>query len=268
MAPKKDFVGVSGSGSVQWTISDEWQLGLSVSRAERAPATEELFSNVEGSGPDEWIVHAATGAIELGNPDIDTEVSNNVDLSGRWAGNSHSIDLAIFYNDFRDYINLLNTGVSVGEAPVLRYAQQDAKFHGFEFNSEFEIAMIADGKLSIVIFGDSIRGELNAGGDVPRLPPDRLGARLVWRGDSAELWGRVIDASAQHRPGNNEEPTDAYTRWDLGVDYQLPLGGSDLTVFFEFKNISDEEIRLSTSFLRDVAPEAGRSVELGFRLMM
>ena len=26
----------------------------------------------------------------------------------------------------------------------------------------------------------------------------------------------------------------------------------------EFNNITDEEIRLSTSFLRDVAPEAGR----------
>jgi iron complex outermembrane receptor protein len=31
------------------------------------------------------------------------------------------------------------------------------------------------------------------------------------------------------------------------------------------RNLADEEIRLSTSFLRDVAPEAGRSVEAGLR---
>ena len=40
---------------------------------------------------------------------------------------------------------------------------------------------------------------------------------------------------------------------------------SNLMTFLKFKNITDEEIRLSTSFLRDVAPEAGRSVELGIR---
>ncbi|MFT6957457.1 MAG: iron complex outermembrane receptor protein, partial [Halieaceae bacterium] len=36
-------------------------------------------------------------------------------------------------------------------------------------------------------------------------------------------------------------------------------------LFLKLKNISDEEIRLSTSFLRDIAPEAGRSIEAGVR---
>lgn len=240
---------------------------MALSRAERAPATEELYSNVEATGPDEWVVHAATDAIELGDVDLDTEVSNNIDLSAHWSGNGHFIDVALFYHDFSDYINLLNTGLAVDGTPVLRYAHDDAEFYGIEVNTEFELLALTQGRLALGLFGDSIRGKLDNAVDVPRLPPDRVGARLDWSDDRMLLWTRLIRAGAQDRPGENERPTDAYTRWDLGAEYRMPLDSRELTLFLDFKNITDEEIRLSTSFLRDVAPEAGRSVELGVRLM-
>lgn len=126
---------------------------------------------------------------------------------------------------------------------------------------------LTQGRLALGLFGDSIRGKLDNAVDVPRLPPDRVGARLDWSDDRMLLWTRLIRAGAQDRPGENERPTDAYTRWDLGAEYRMPLDSRELTLFLDFKNITDEEIRLSTSFLRDVAPEAGRSVELGVRLM-
>ncbi len=47
--------------------------------------------------------------------------------------------------------------------------------------------------------------------------------------------------------------------------YRPPLGSTALTLSLKLNNVSDEEIRLSTSFLRDVAPEAGRSLEAGIR---
>jgi len=115
------------------------------------------------------------------------------------------------------------------------------------------------------VFGDVIRGELDSGADIPRLPPRRVGLRLAWQSEQLELWGRVLDAAEQDRPGLNEEPTEAYTRWDAGVDFRPRWADGGLTLFLSLNNISDEEIRLSTSFLRDVAPEAGRSVEAGLR---
>ena len=66
-------------------------------------------------------------------------------------------------------------------------------------------------------------------------------------------------------PSSNEVPTEGYTRWDLGIDYALPLGRSELITFLNLNKITDEEIRLSTSLLRDVAPEAGQSLEPGLR---
>ncbi|GHD35494.1 hypothetical protein GCM10007053_22470 [Halioglobus pacificus] len=116
------------------------------------------------------------------------------------------------------------------------------------------------------VWADYIRGELDSGDDVPRLPPMRIGGRLSWVSDRLDIWTRVVDADDQDRAGENEEETKGYTRWDAGADYRLGVADSEMVLFLAVNNITDEEIRLSTSFLRDVAPEAGLSVEMGLRL--
>ena len=264
----KNFSPLSLSGSILWSVSERWRLGLALSRAERAPAIEELFSNVEGSGPDNWVLHAATGAIELGNADLNNEISSNLDLTLSWTVNGHSVETTVFYNDFSDYINLANTGQEVEHSPVLIYAQDDAKFYGVEIESEFYMGTLGGGDISLALFADSIRGVLGNGESAPRLPPLRISGRLDWSNQSWGLWTRVMNAAEQERSGENEAATDGYTRWDLGGDYRLPLKSKELLLFASVKNISDEEIRLSTSFLLDVAPEAGRSLELGIRLTL
>lgn len=265
VAESRDFDAISASGSALWDVADNWSLSLALSRAERAPSIEELYSNVENDSPESWVTHAATNSIEIGNPDLDTEVSNNADLSLRWDNGTHYVQLTTYHNEFDDYISLENTGLELDEAPVLAYAQSDATFKGVELDSEFTLGSIGDGQVMLKVFGDATRGELDNGDDVPRLPPRRIGGRLAWSADVLEVWGRVIDAAEQDRPGVNEEATPGYTRWDAGVDYRLGVGDSDITLFLSLNNLTDEDIRLSTSFLRDVAPEAGRSVEAGLR---
>ena len=50
------------------------------------------------------------------------------------------------------------------------------------------------------------------------------------------------------------------------ANYRFRLASErELLVFLKWKNIGDDEIRLSTSFLRNFAPEAGQSLELGMR---
>ncbi len=259
------FNALSASASALWTISESWQVGAALSRAERAPSTEELYSNVEALDNDSLVVHAATNAIEIGSVDLDTETSNNLDVSVDWLGDGHYASVTVFYNDFRDYIGLLATGVEVDEVPVFAYAQEDARFYGVEVDTRFTLGNVAGGDLYLGLFGDIMRGELDNGDDVPRLPPQRIGGRLSWSSDSWQAWGQVVDAADQDRAGPNEEETQGYTRWDIGVDYRLPVGSGELVTFVNFNNLTDEEIRLSTSFLRDVAPEAGRSIEAGIR---
>ncbi|MCB1675915.1 MAG: TonB-dependent receptor [Halioglobus sp.] len=265
LADKRSFNSFSLSGSALWDVADDWQLGLALSRAERAPAIEELYSNAALSAPANWLVHAATDAIELGNPQLDTEVSRNIDLTIRWNSGAHQLHVTAFYNDFSDYIGLVNTGIELDHTPVMAYTQGDAEFYGVEFDSEFALAAPAGGRLLLEVFGDRVRGTLDTGADAPRLPPLRVGARLAWEGERLSLWTRVVDAADQDRPGVNEADTPGYTRWDLGADYRWPMGERNVELFAAVTNLGDDDIRLSTSFLRDMAPEAGRSLELGLR---
>ena len=53
----------------------------------------------------------------------------------------------------------------------------------------------------------------------------------------------------------------------MGAEYQVGLSDNELILFMEVENILDEQIRLSTSFLRDIAPESGVSVTAGLRFL-
>jgi len=228
---------------------------------------EELFSNLNNTG-EELVTHAATGIIEIGDPDMDEEVSLNADLSLNWQGERSYAELTLFYNTFSDYIFLLNTGTEIDETPVYVYEQDDADFYGVEFESSFDFASLAGGDLALGVFGDMTAGEFDSAGDVPRLPPMRIGSELSWRSDALGAYVRVLNADDQEDPGNFETETDGYTRWDAGIDYNVQFAGDTrLLAFVKWKNITDEEIRLSTSFLRNYAPQPGESIEAGVRLM-
>jgi iron complex outermembrane receptor protein len=264
---EQDFTSFSLSGAAIYTINPEWNLGIALSRSERAPSTEELFSNVDNTAADDNLVtHAATGVIEIGDPDLDEEVSLNADISLNWQGDGSWAQLTLFYNTFEDYIFLLNTGTEFEETPVYAYEQDDAEFYGVELESSFRLATVAGGDLALGVFGDMITGEFDDAGDVPRLPPMRIGGELSWRNNSLGAYVRVLNADDQDDPGDFETETDGYTRWDAGVDYRLQFAGdTEMLAFVKWKNISDEEIRLSTSFLRNFAPQPGESVEAGIR---
>ena len=263
---KEDFSSVSVSGSALWQFSDSWQAGISLSRSARAPATEELFANIEAMDSEELVTHPATGVIEVGDADLDEEVSLNVDLALQWHSGRSWAEVSLFYNRFDDYIFLLNSGEDVDEVPVYRYQQEDAEFVGLELESNFHLTDLGNGALFLGIRGDMISGEFDSNGDVPRLPPMRIGGKLSWTGEAFSTWVSVLNASDQQDSGNFETETDGYTRWDIGADYRFSMtDDSDLLVFMKWKNIGAEEIRLSTSFLRNYAPEAGESIEAGIR---
>ncbi|MEP0203614.1 MAG: TonB-dependent receptor [Halioglobus sp.] len=264
-ADEEDFTSFSASGSSGYAFSDAWSASVALSRSARAPATEELFSNIDNTG-ESLVTHAATGAIEVGDADLDEETSINIDASLNWQGDQSWAELTVFFNTFQDYIFLLNSGQFEDETPIYLYEQDDADFVGAEFESSFYLTELGPGSLMLGVFGDMISGEFDSAGDVPRMPPLRIGSELSWSGDAFNAFVRVINADDQDDAGDFETDTDGYTRWDAGVDYSFNLyGDTELLTFIKWKNIGDEEIRLSTSFLRNYAPQAGESVEAGIR---
>lgn len=263
---KESFNSLSLSASLLWQFSQHWNLGVALSSSERAPVTEELYSN-SGNGLGDYVAHVATGSIEVGSSDLDREKANNLDVTISYQRDRIDGYLTLFYNDFADYIFLANTGNEQDEVRVLEYQQQGAIFSGVEFEVNYFMGQFAGGDLELDLFGDWLSGELDRAGYVPRLPPEHLGSRLHFERGPVSAYLSVVRAGKQNNPGADESETDGYTRWDAGLSYRFSLHSSrELTGFVRLKNISDEKIRNATSFLRDVAPEAGRSVEAGLRL--
>jgi iron complex outermembrane receptor protein len=266
VAGGKSFNNLSASAGGTWKFAPDWSLGLALSHSERAPTVEELFSNVENE-PGDYVVHGATQSIEVGNPDLERETSRNIDLTLSYKRGRFDGYVTLFDNRFKDFIFLANRGaVGAEDAPVLLYSQEDAHFTGAEFNLTTLLAEIAQGRWSIDLYGDSVRGELDDSGDVPRMPPLRIGTRLKWDGAAFAAYAGVLHAASQDRAGEFETDTDGYNRVDAGIDYYLTMAEArDTQLFIRGTNLTNQTIRASTSFLRDYAPEPGRSIEAGFR---
>ncbi len=254
-----DHNATSISAGYHWSLEDVHQFSISASRSERAPSLEELFS--DGA-------HIANQSYDLGDQDLDLETSQNIDLGYQWqpaeTGVIRDLKINVFYNQIDDFIFQRNTGDEDHESEliVFAYEQEDAVFEGVEA----ELNLAFNDQFGLRLFGDAVRAEFDKGGDVPRISPDRLGAELTVE---QSLWFgslQVIEVSEQDRPGNGEESTDGYTRLDAQINVPLQIGSNSGLLFLRADNLLDEEIRHSTSFLREVAPEAGRSLTAGVRL--
>lgn len=98
------------------------------------------------------------------------------------------------------------------------------------------------------------------------MPPNRIGTELKYSDGVLSSSLSMLHGMAQNNSGENEFGSKSYTRWDIDVNYLLTKDSDgELELFSRIKNITNQEIRLATSFLRGFAPESGRSLELGAR---
>ncbi|WP_445356487.1 TonB-dependent receptor [Microbulbifer sp. ANSA002] len=264
-ASDRDYNLIGASATLQYFLAEHQHISFGATHSERAPVAEELFA--DGA-------HLAESRYLLGNNQLDKENGVNLELGyhhhNEAANGWHAarIEASVFYNQIGDYIYALNTGGEEEELPVYAYANRDATFYGAEASVTFPL----QGGHYVTLFGDMVRASFDdaiAGesSDVPRMPPLRMGLAL---GAEYDQWGwewRTVQAADQDRAGAYEEPTDGYTRMDLSAEYNLNIGGSDAVLFASARNLLDEEIRNSTSLLRDYAPAPGRSIEAGVRFI-
>ncbi|MDI1277044.1 TonB-dependent receptor [Methylobacter sp.] len=267
------YVPISGSASALWDITDRHQVSLAFTHSQRAPQIQELFSNG---------VHEATHSYELGNANLNKELSNNLDLGYRYKADWMTAELNLFHNWVGDYIYQQRTGdvfnrdsetmeavCSAGAScvPVVASRQTAAIFKGFEAQTVFPLMQNRYGAIDLTLFGDYTRGTFEQGGNVPRMPPLRYGLQLSYEKNDWSTNARLTRGEAQNHSGEHDSNTPGYLLLNLGAQYRLvSFGDSEVLLFAKGKNILNENIRNSTSYLRNFAPEPGRSAELGIRV--
>ena len=262
----RSFNGVSVSAGIGWAPRQDTRLGLSVSRTERPPAAEELFSN----GP-----HLATRGFDVGDPGLDPEIGLSVEAvirkrEGRFTGGINA-----FYTRFEDYIFLENIGPvdedgnpdPAGELMRREYRQSAADFYGGEVQLALE-AIRGDLFTGIVDFAlDYVRArEDRTEQPLPRIPPLRLKAGMEARSryldGRLELWW----VGEQDRTANFELPTDAHLLLNASLTLHPFPDEYDATLLVQGRNLTDEEARNHASFLKDFVPLPGRDVRVVLRV--
>lgn len=267
------------SGGVNYAYRDGYEAGVSVTRAERAPAVEELFAN----GP-----HLATNTFEIGNAALDTETSHNVDVYWHKTAGIWRLDVGLFYNDIAEFIfareqdangdgvadrveeDFAATGLVVDEDDallLLNQVQTDARLWGFELESSLTVFDDARGRLDWRLWSDYVEARLDDGSRVPRIPPLRYGTGLDWSRGGWSVDARLTRVSDQNEVSALETVTDGHTLLDVGVQYAIALPAERaLVLFARGSNLLDAEVRRHASFLKDVAPQPGASGMFGARL--
>lgn len=268
------YVPLSGSASALWAINDQQQLSLGYTHSQRAPQVQELFSDG---------FHYATRSYELGNANLGKEFSNNLDLGYRFNASWMTAEVNLFHNWVSDYIyqqrssstlfNAAEDGLQASNAlcgkcyPLLNTQQAAATFKGFEAKVIVPLMQNGYGALDVELFSDYTRGTFDSGADVPRMPPLRYGFQVSHEKNDWSSNIRLTRGEAQTHSGDNETVTPSYLLLNLGTQYRIAsLGEADVLVFAKGKNLLDESIRNSVSYLRNFAPEPGRSAELGIRV--
>src|SRR5690606_1475273 len=236
-------------------------LSANVTSTQRHPTATELYAN----GP-----HIAAGRFEIGDPALARERATTLDLAlkasvGTWEGT-----FSTFHSEYSRFIHATLTGELEGEddelLPVARFVQADARFTGFELELSPPPVETRFGTLASRFMADYVRARLAGGGDLPQIPPLRVGMELTLSRGRLRAGRSLSQYDRQDRVGANELPTGGYTRVDADIGWQLPAAGRHLLVFIGGRNLLDEEARRHASPLKDRVPLPGRSVIGGVRL--
>lgn len=265
--PSRSFNAYSGSAGVIFDVSNDTHIKLALSHAERAPAIEELYAEGE---------HLATRTEEQGNVNLRKERAQTIDLGFDHHMGRVDLEANVFFKQAKDYIFFdIEDFDEDHELFEGEYKQADAQFYGYEAAINVALKQTGDFRVSSRVFTDSVRGKFeNGGGNVPRMTPTRYGLSL--HGHYQKVAGSLsyIRAQSQDRVSSAagvevfETPTAGYELLNADITWQLPAqltGKTQTSVFLRGTNLLNEEIRRSTSFVKDIAPAPGRGVVVGVR---
>lgn len=290
----KDYDAVSGSAGVVWSINDRHSLAFNYAYSQRAPSASEIYAygphigsgTYEVGGGFELSNNAGQYSVVQSNESMGKEVSNNLDLTYRYTGDTWNANVSIFNNDISDYVFESFTDLVISDGafissvdyenqvavsgepddeadglPVVLFAQQDARLYGYEAQVDWHL----NDDWRLEVFTDYTRAKLDSGGNVPRIPPMRVGSSVHYEYGNWHTEVEVIRNAKQDKIADNETSTKGYTMLSASANYYLDLGDVDMTIYIKGDNLTDQEGRVHSSYLKGEAPLPGRSVSLGVR---
>jgi iron complex outermembrane recepter protein len=264
VATTRDFTPISGAAGLLYSATDWLKLGLTASTAGRAPAQTELFARGGHDGP---------GTFESGDPALKVERANSLEGSARLRFARFSLDLGVWSSWFHNYVYGELTGRTCddggvclpgdsGELRELNYVQQGAHFRGLEGKGRYVLFDTGAGALAAEVQGDIVRATLSGGGNVPRIPPWRLGAGLGWESGKFDAGVHVVVNGKQTEFGAFDTATPSYTELNANIAWR-PVPGYEIDLVGH--NLTDAVERNAASFNKDIVELPGRDFRVVLR---
>jgi len=247
-----DLFSLSAGGD--YHVSDAVRIGGTVFRTERAPSTEELFSN----GP-----HLATEQFELGDPTLGKEVATGIEAAIRHREDTHFVTANIFYTNYDNFIFETETGGEEDGLPIFQFTGEDASFRGFEIQAGADIGSVGAFTLQTDALVEYVRAKTDTG-NLPRIPPLSILTGVEADSDSLNLRAEVDYTARQSKTAVLERESGDYALVNAFVTWTVPTQ-DNVKISFAAMNIFDIEARQHTSFLKDVAPLPGRNFRVSVR---
>ena len=248
---QKDYsgTGVSASAAANWEFAPDYKLSVVGSHQQRLPLAQELYADG---------LHFATNTYELGNPDLDKETSNNLELGLHYEGDKLDYHVHVYHNWFDDYI-YGETVAQKGNLRGVQYTQDKARFYGTEAQAGYQI----NDMYKLSVFGDYVRGKIE-GENAPRVPAGRLGTKV--EADFADGWSGLAEyyhVFNQDKIASYEDETQGYNMVNVGLSYANSLADNNAyRVYFKANNLLDDQVYSHTSFLSNI-PQVGRNFTVG-----
>ena len=264
------------------SLGDSLDVDFGFASVERLPSVIELFMN----GP-----HLATGRLEVGNPNLKSETSNNFDVTFDY-DNGDFYGYASFYiNKVDNYITLMDEDDEHGDedhdedhgdddhgddhgddhddhADLIHsfYVQENAEFIGYEL--EFgRTVNLASGDLTYSFGRDQVNAEFADGHNVPRINPARNVYTLSYKQNDTVFKINLKSVERQNDFAEGETATDSYRMLDSRVTKTFSVNDkSRMKVTLFANNLLDDVARNHSSFVKGPVPLPGRNVGIKFNL--
>ena len=264
-----DYNATSFAMSLSKDLNENFDLNITAGMVERTPSAVELFMN----GP-----HLATGRLEIGNTDLESEKSANFDATLSYDYEGVFGTFTLFKNDVDNYIYLQDETEEAHEEHddeddhggliKANYLQQDAQFVGYELQLGTVIEL-GDGDLTLSFGRDSVAGEFRDDSNIPRMTPDRNIYGISYAKNSLELKLDLKDVESQRDIGSNETVTSGFSMLNFSAVKTFTFGQKQTaTVSLFAKNLLDEVARNHSSFVKDEVPLPGRNLGIKVQLSL
>jgi iron complex outermembrane receptor protein len=265
---KANFTPVSGAVGALLEVTDGVKVGLTASSTGRAPAITELFARGGHDGP---------GTFETGDPNLGIERANSLEGTLRVRSGAFKFTGSIYSTWFHNYIYGDLTGRTCdddgncidGDSEELRelnYRQQGAHFRGVEGEASYDLLKSAAGTLQAKALADYTRATLDQGGNVPRIPPYRLGGGLNWESSPVDAGFLFLYVGRQNKFGAFDTATSSYVQLNAQVAWRPFKAHPGIELAIVGQNLTNDVQRDASALNKDQVVMPGRNVRFVLRV--